>query len=774
MAPMFRILDRYVLRELAAPFVIGLTLFTFFLVVDRIYQLTDLVVNKGVPLRLVLALVALMLPSFLTLAVPMAFLVATLLACGRLAGDLEVVALKASGVGPLRLLRPFLAAGCAVTLGAALLTLVIAPWANGAFQRYLFTILQTRAISGIKERAFNATFPQFMIYVDAISPSEVALSGLLVSDERDPNVSRIVTAREGRLLTDESQRRVTIRFLDGALSEVDRGDARRFRQTRFSLYDMTVPLDSGIAASSGVGKPERGLPVGALITRTRDESLDRDTAAAFAVELQKRFALPVACLVFLLVGFPLGIAAQRGGRGAALALSLVVVASYYVLFVFLENVALRGRLSAPVAIWTPSAVFTLIGLALLRVDRWRLPPAVSRMFWRFVSLPAWSRRGGRPGGPPAVPAPPRIRRPRASTFITDRYVLRQYSALLALGLGVTIVLVLVVNLLQVLDRVLRLKPPMLSILEHFLLRLPTMIYQGLPIVVLVATLFLFMSLARYRELDALQAAGVSLFRTSLPVLVLGVGISLAAVVFQETLLPAISAQAEEVDFVKIRGELPRHLRQQSRLWYRGADGRFFRIELMDPQNRILSGLTVLELDPGFQGARRVDARQAHWTGSGWELFDAAVRDLRGPGLPRSVLVPRAPLAIPETLEDFVRLQRPPDSMSFLELYDYVTRLRESGHRVGRYVVDMHARLAFPLVNAITALVAIPFALVAARSGGRAVGVAAAVVITVGYWVVHSMALAFAKADLLPPLMAAWTANIVFLGVGTALFLRAPT
>ena len=122
----------------------------------------------------------------------------------------------------------------------------------------------------------------------------------------------------------------------------------------------------------------------------------------------------------------------------------------------------------------------------------------------------------------------------------------------------------------------------------------------------------------------------------------------------------------------------------------------------------------------------------------------------------------------------MRLQKPADNMSFLELYDYVQKLRESGNRVGKYVVDMHARLSFPLVNAITALVAIPFALAAPRSGGRAVGIAVAVVIAVGYWLVHSMALAFARADLLPPMLAAWTANIVFVGLGTALFLRART
>jgi lipopolysaccharide export system permease protein len=773
MTAMLRVLDRYVLKELAAPLGLGLVLFTFFLVVDRVSQLTDLVVTKGVPLGLVLSLLVFMLPAFLALTLPMAFLVATLMACGRLAGDLEIVALRASGVGPARLLRPFLLAAGIVTAGTAALSLVVNPLADAAFQQQLFAILQTRATTGIKERTFNGTFPQSIVYVEEISPSQVALSGLLVSDERDPAVSRIVTAREGRLLTDEAQRRVTLRFIDGSVSEVSRDDPRRFRQTRFSLYDMTLPLESGFGSASRLAKPERALSLGALLAEGRAPGADRATAAAYQVELHKRFALPVASLVFLLVAFPLGIRAQRGGRAAALGISLGVVVAYYLLFGAFERLALRGLLPAWAALWVPTAMFGLGGLALFSLDHWRWPVAWKATGWRLTGLAA-RLPAPRPFSAAEAARLPRPHRPRASTFVIDRYVLRQYVGFLVAGLLVAAVLALVVDLFQTLDRVLRQKPPLPYILQHFILRLPRMLYQGLPIVVLIATLFLFLSLSRQRELDALKAAGISLYRTSLPVLLLAAGLSAGAILFQETILPSINAEAEEVERVRIHGQRPRHLQQQSRIWYRGADSRFYRIELLDPQDRSMNRLTVLALDRDFRPEERIDARRAQWTGERWEVSDAVVRDLRGPGPPRTTVSARMALPTPETLGDFMRLQKPADSMSFLELHDYVQKLRESGNRVGKYVVDMHARLSFPLVNAITALVAIPFALAAPRSGGRAVGVAGALVITVGYWLVHSMALAFAKADLLPPMLAAWTANIVFVGLGTALFLRART
>src|SRR3990170_503522 len=155
---MLRVLDRYMIKDLAPPFALAVGLLTFFLVIDRVYQLTDLVITKSVPFHFVLGLLLFMLPGVLALTVPMALLVSVLLVCCRLAGDLEVAALKASGVGPLRLFRPFLGIACLVSGAVAGLTLLIAPAASGAFQNQLFQILQTKATTGIKERTFTASF----------------------------------------------------------------------------------------------------------------------------------------------------------------------------------------------------------------------------------------------------------------------------------------------------------------------------------------------------------------------------------------------------------------------------------------------------------------------------------------------------------------------------------------------------------------------------------------------------------------------------------------
>ena len=771
---MLRILDRYVWKELIAPFAIGVGVFTFFLFIDRIYQLTNLVITKNVPFQLVLSLLLYMLPAFLSLTLPMALLVAVLLVCGRLAADFEVSALKAAGVSPLRLFRPFAAAGLVVTLLIGWLTLVLAPWSIGAFQQQLFKILQTRAATAITERTFTSAFGHFVVYVDEVSPSQLALRGIIVSDERDPDKSRIVTAREGRLLTDEANRRITLRFLDGAISEAERADSRRFRHTAFSLYDMTLPLESPLAAGAKDEKPEKEMALGRLLDTARDLERQNQIASPYYVEFQKRFALPVAALVFVLVGFPLGIRTQRGGRSVALASSFLIVVSYYILFTSLEGLALSRRLPAVVAIWLPNVIFTLLGAVLLRTTTAGVSTAWMEVFWRLWARieprpwlrSAWSRaRHHREG---------KLRRPRASTFLIDRYLVREYLMFLSVGLAMGAVLFVVVDLLQTLDRFLRVKPPFGLIVQHFLYNLPPELYKGLPLIVLIATVFLFLSLTRQRELDALKAAGISLYRVSLPVLLTAAAISVAAVVFQEAALPELNAKAEDVDNVKIRGRVPKHLQRQSQIWYRASDTRFFRMALLDPVDRSMDGVLLLEIDKDFHLVSRLDANKAKWTPDGWQITGGTIRRIDGANRVRADSFDSRLVTMPEHIDDFTQIQKLPEAMSFMELRAYVTKLQESGHQVGKYVVQLYSKLSFPLVHFIMALVAIPFALASPRSGGRAVGIGVAIVIAVGYWMVHSMALAFAQADLLPPALAAWTANIVFAGLGTALFLNART
>jgi lipopolysaccharide export system permease protein len=545
--------------------------------------------------------------------------------------------------------------------------------------------------------------------------------------------------------------------------------AARYRHTLFSIYDMSLSVDSPLKGAPRIEKPEKDLPLGELEARIVELRADPHGRAPYLIEWHKRYALPFAALVFALVAFPLAIRSHRGGRSIALAASLGILLAYYVLMTSLEGVALRLTVAPWLAIWAPNTIFALAGAILLAATarEWRLPamPALWRALGRLQRrAPAPRVSAVRAHAPGAA---------RDSTHIIDRYLVREFVTFMAVGLAVAAALFVVIDLLQTLDRYLRVKPPLLYILEHFAYRLPPALHDGLPVIMLVATIFLFLTLSRYHELTAMKAAGLSLYRVSLPILGIGVVVAAAAGLFQELVLPGLNEHGDEVDRVKIRGQAPRHLQSRQRLWVRSSDTRFYRIELLHPGTNDMYGVTILEVDKDFRLTDRLDARRAHWTPAGWEFSEGALREVRPDGQVQTVPFVWTALDIKEEMEDFIRIQKPITSMSYRELKEYIGQLEAAGFQARKYLVELYSKLSFPLVNLIMVLVAIPFALQSPRHG-RLFGVGLAVAIMAGYLVVHYVALAFARADLLPPLLAAWTANVIFLGIGVSLLLRART
>jgi lipopolysaccharide export system permease protein len=306
------------------------------------------------------------------------------------------------------------------------------------------------------------------------------------------------------------------------------------------------------------------------------------------------------------------------------------------------------------------------------------------------------------------------------------------------------------------------------------------VYQGLHIVMLMSTILLFLGLSRSNELTALKAGGVSLYRVSLPVFGLAILISLSSLGFQEYVMPWMNRRATEIDEAKIKRRTMPELRKRTEIWYRGredgaAESRIYHIGLLDPSSQQMNNVTVLSLGSDFAMRRRWDARDMRWIDADdtWRLANGVRREFRSGQPDRAEAFREQSVKLPERYQDFAQVPRAPDVMSYVELKDYIGRLRDAGHKVGKYLVDLHSKIAFPFAHPIMALVGIPFALQSPR-GGRVIGIALCLALGLGYFIVHSAAVALARTEILPPLVAAWSANALFATLGLYLYLRART
>ena len=356
---MGRILNRYLFVEILVPFFLGLAVFTFVLLIARILKLVELVVNRGVPLLDILETFALILPGFLEVTVPMALLLAILLGFGRLASDSEVVALKTSGVSLYQMTVPVVAFTVLASLATFVIAIWVRPWANGALREQLFEVVKSRVSAGFKEKVFNTDFPGLVIYIEEIEPGGGTLKGMLISDVRRADSRNTVIAKIGLLVPNEDAKTVTLRLLDGTIYGVG-GSENAFQKTDFTVYDVSLNL-TNIGEMRPKEKDPKEMTLVELRRRIADRYAQHQPANEEEIELHRKFSIPFACVVFMLVGIPLAIPPSRAVRSRGFAMSLLLIFLYYIPLTVGQTVAEKGYVPAALGLWSPNLLFFALG-----------------------------------------------------------------------------------------------------------------------------------------------------------------------------------------------------------------------------------------------------------------------------------------------------------------------------------------------------------------------------------------------------------------------------
>jgi lipopolysaccharide export system permease protein len=362
---MGKILHRYLLREILGPFAFGLTVFTIVLLIARLLRLIELVVNRGVPVGTIAAIFAYILPTFLEVTVPMAMLLAILVAFGRLSADSELIALRSAGLSLYQLLPPVAVVVAIALLATAGLSLWARPWGNRSLKTALYDIARSRATAGLRAQVFNDEFPGLVIYTERIDPTTDTLQHVLISDERDESQHNRIFAREALMISDRATQTVTLRLRDGFIRTTGAiGEAEY--ETHFESYDVHLDLRQALAGDRTRDRAPKELTLGELRRAIDQKRAAGEPYGPELVEYHRNFSIPFACIVFGLIGVPLGVQPVRAARSRGFALSLVVIFVYYVLLSGGQALAEQELVPAAVGLWLPNLVLGAVGVALLR------------------------------------------------------------------------------------------------------------------------------------------------------------------------------------------------------------------------------------------------------------------------------------------------------------------------------------------------------------------------------------------------------------------------
>jgi lipopolysaccharide export system permease protein len=408
------VLSRYVLREHLAPFVFGFVVIIFLLIVDMILTTLDQILGKGIPVFVVMELFFLNLAWMVALAVPMAVLVSTLMAFGRLSSDGEITAMRALGVSLLQVVRPVAIAGCILALFMLWFNDRVLPEFNHRARLLIMDIARKRPSVAFADLAGVVVdeFPDYRILFDRVDKSGRMMQNVRVYHfSGDPYPVNIM-ADSGQVVFDRDSDHAFLNLLGGSLLRIDKQEPTIQIRTQFVRAQLSLgEAGQEMSRSSSTYRNDREMGIammrGRILANERDiaKSLtdisDRTTklfdtlllqdnmvdadvpvfhalmgriqaskrimghkaqeANRLRVEVHKKFSIPAACIAFVLVGIPLGI--QVRGRSPAIGASLSIgfFLMWWILLIGGEKLADRGVIVPWLAMWAPNLVTLLIG-----------------------------------------------------------------------------------------------------------------------------------------------------------------------------------------------------------------------------------------------------------------------------------------------------------------------------------------------------------------------------------------------------------------------------
>lgn len=359
------IIDRYILRELVKIFSLGAMVLTAVLFLDKILFLTEMIINKNVSIINVLKMLVYISPAFLVITIPMGVLVGTLITFSHFSADSEIVAMKATGVSFLRMLRPVLF----LSLGAYFFTNIIMiyalPWGNQSFRDLVFKILKSSAGYEINEGVFNNEYGNMVLHVMEKDPRTQVMKGIFISDADAENEQRIITAKEGMLLSDKETQDMVLQLTDGTIHAMGK-ETQEYRLLSFDKYNLVIDIPDPTRKGGKLMKGNREMSISELLKKIEALREDGHEYNVELVELHKKFSIPFTCLLLGFIGAPLGIKTARAGRSGGFAVSLVVILFYYVCLITGESLGGAGKVHPLLAVWMPNIFIAAIGVYLVR------------------------------------------------------------------------------------------------------------------------------------------------------------------------------------------------------------------------------------------------------------------------------------------------------------------------------------------------------------------------------------------------------------------------
>jgi len=359
------ILYRYILREIVPSFLIGLFIFTLVLLMEKVMQIVEWIVEKGLDIGEVLQLFGCLLPSFFVLTLPCALLLSVLLTFSRIYADNELYAFKTAGISLYRLMPPVYLFGVLVTAGSLMLTTWIGPQSTRTFQSIFYSVASQNFFMALKERVFFDQFPGFVIYIEHVDYEDQKIQGVFIAHESYPGSPVYYFAQEGRVYGSPDEKTVLFELKNGSFHHSPASN-NMYQTGQFESYSVKFDLGEFFAPFQVHKQRMEELTIFELRDEIEKKTHDERQTRKLLLHFHQRFSLPFASIIFITLGIPLSLLSQRAVRYTGFSLSIGVVLFYFLLLQVGSSLVMTGKVPGLLGAWIPNLVMGILGLYLLK------------------------------------------------------------------------------------------------------------------------------------------------------------------------------------------------------------------------------------------------------------------------------------------------------------------------------------------------------------------------------------------------------------------------
>ncbi|RPI74509.1 MAG: LPS export ABC transporter permease LptG [Desulfobacteraceae bacterium] len=350
--------------------------------------------------------------------------------------------------------------------------------------------------------------------------------------------------------------------------------------------------------------------------------------------------------------------------------------------------------------------------------------------------------------------------------IYSAYLTKEYMKLVIFNEGVFIFLYLITDFIQKIPDFIEAHISAGRVWVYFLSNIPLIITIMMPPAALIAAIILFSAMARKNEITAIKASGVNLLRFIRPVLIATFFICLGIFLLSEVVVPYASSKANQIWKIDVKKEDPSLFYGSNQIWYK-KDNCIYWIKHFDGKKMLMEGVVLYFFDNHFQVVKKLEAEKAVWKNGKWKLEKVFMQERQADGHYRSSQIDFFDLESIESPALFKKRAKKPEELSYWQLERYARQVKEEGYDNRAYLVDLYFKTAVPFISFIIVLVGIPLALLI-RKGGTPLAITLGIGICFLYFFALRILRSFGLSEALPPILAAWIGNFIFLFFGSYL------